>query len=363
MPAAWAAAPSKGEPMKRLLAPMLALALVALAACGGSVRERTVSGSPGPEAGLAGEGGSITVYSGRGENLVGPVIEQFRQATGVEVDVRYGDTAELAATILEEGDNSPADLFFAQDAGALGALAKAGRFVPLPGDFLDRVPPGFRSKQGLWVGISGRVRTVVYNTDRLKESDLPDSILDFTDSRWNGRVGWAPTNGSFQAFVTALRVLKGDPVARQWLSGMKASGAQAFSGNSAIVKAVAAGELDAGFVNHYYALEVKRTDPGLKAANYFLPGGDPGALINVAGAGILKTSTVQATAGRLLDFLLSDAAQQYFASKTFEYPLLARVAPDPSLPPLEAIRAPDVDLSDLADLQGTLTMLKEVGVL
>ncbi len=310
-------------------------------------------------------GGSLTVYSGRSESLIGPLMDQVQSALGIDVRVRYGDTAELAAAILEEGGQSPADLFFAQDAGALGALAREGRFIELDSDLLERVEPRFRSRQGLWVGISGRARTVVYNTDQLTESDIPASILDFPgDERWRDKLGWAPTNGSFQAFVTALRVLRGDDAARSWLVGLKALGTRAYENNTAIVRATIAGEILAGFVNHYYLLrEESQAGRDLPAANYFYRNGDPGALINVAGVGILASGRNQEQARALVDYLLTPAAQRYFAEQTFEYPLIDDVSPSPALVPLGEIQTPDIDLSDLDDLQGTLALLQDVGLL
>lgn len=350
--------------------------LFALAACGGEEPAPAEGGSPTPTAqaqtpsapgganGSDGDGGSITIYSGRSESLIQPLFDQFEQDTGIEVNVRYGDTAELAATILEEGRNSPADVFFAQDGGALGALAAEGLLVPLPASLLDRVPSPFRSPDGLWVGISGRARVVVYNTDRLTAEELPDSILDFTDPQWNGRVGWAPTNGSFQAFVTALRLIEGEEGARAWLEGMKANGAKVYENNTAITEAVARAEVDVGFSNHYYLYRfLAEQGEGFSARNHFLAPNDPGTLINVAGVGILETSTNKETAERFVDYLLSGPAQRYFAEETFEYPLIEGVEPSVDLTPLSEIDPPDIDLSQLADLQGTLDLLRETGVL
>jgi iron(III) transport system substrate-binding protein len=307
---------------------------------------------------------SITVYSGRSEELVGPLIERFETSTGVNVDVRYGDTAELASTILEEGANSPADVYFAQDAGALGAVAQAGLLDALPPTTLERVPAAFRSPQGHWVGVSGRARVVVYDSRELSEADLPDSILDFTDPAWRGRLGWAPTNGSFQAFVTALRVLEGEDAARDWLEGIVANEPRAYEGNTQIVQAVADGEIDAGFVNHYYLMRfLSEQGESFPARNYFMPGSDPGSLVNVAGAGILASSDAKDAARRFVEFLLNDESQAYFAEETFEYPLVTGVAGPAGMPALADIQTPEIDLSDLSDLQGTLRLLNETGVL
>lgn len=308
--------------------------------------------------------GTVTIYSGRTESLIGPLVERFRVEAGLDVQVKYAGTSELAATILEEGDASPADVFLAQDAGALGALAAEGRLAELPQATLDRVDARFRSPDGAWVGLSGRARVVVYDTRVLSEEDLPTTILDFTDPAWKGRIGWAPTNASFQAFVTAFRVLRGDDAARAWLEGIQANEPKVYEGNDAVLAAVAAGEVQVGFINHYYLMgQLAEQGADFPVRNYFLPNGDVGALVNVAGAGILTTSRNPAAAQALVDFLLTETSQQYFADETFEYPLVSGIAADPRLVPLTEIESPDIDLSDLSDLEGTLRLIQEAGVL
>ena len=308
--------------------------------------------------------GALVIYSGRSEELVGPVLEQFEERTGIDIQVRYGDTAELAATILEEGENSPADLFFAQDPGALGALQDEGRFQPLPQDVLDRVPERFRSPDGFWVGTSGRARVVAYNTEELSEGDLPPSILDFTNPKWEGKIGWAPTNGSFQAFVTTLRVLEGEDAARNWLEGIQANDPFEYPDNLTAVEGVASGEVQVAFVNHYYLFQVmEEQGEDVPVRNYYLKNGDPGALVLAAGAGILDTAENPEAARSFLDYVLSEEAQQYFADETFEYPLVEGVEINEELVPLSEIQSPNIDLSNLDDLQGTLELLQETGVL
>ncbi len=337
----------------------------ALATTEADESEETPESGPAPAGGTpVGSAGTVTIYSGRNEKLIGDLVAQFERATGIDAEVRYGDTAELAATILEEGDKSPADLFWAQDAGALGAVAREDRLTALPDDLLQRVDARFRSKQGLWAGTSGRARVLVYNTEQLTEADLPASVFDLTDAKWKGKIGWAPTNGSFQSFVTALRVLRGDDAARAWLEGIKANEPVTFEGNSPIVRAVGAGEIAVGLVNHYYLYEIKAEEgEDFPAANHFFAPGDPGNLVNVAGVGILRTAKHAEQALRFADYLLSREGQEYFAERTFEYPLLEGVKPRADLVPLDEIQGPDIDLSDLADLQGTLQLLTEVGVI
>lgn len=336
--------------------PLALAGILLVAACGGGAA--SPSAVPAPSV-----GGTLTIYAGRSEELVGPLIERFEEETGVTVAVNYAGTTDLAATILEEGDASPADVFFAQDAGALGAVAAEGRLATLPAATLDRVDARFRSDDGQWVGVSGRARVVVYDTRVLAEDDLPTSVDAFTDPAWKGKIGWAPTNASLQSFVTAYRVLKGDDAAKSWLEGIVANEAKVYEGNGAVLAAVAAGEVEVGFVNHYYLLQALAEDPAIPVANHFLAGDDPGSLINVAGAGILTSAPNKVAAQAFIDFLLTEESQQYFSTETYEYPLIDGVAADPVLPPLAEIASPDLDLSDLSDLQGTLQLLQEAGVL
>jgi iron(III) transport system substrate-binding protein len=313
---------------------------------------------------LPADPGSLVVYSGRSESLVGPIIAQFAEATGINVEVRYGSTSEIAATLLEEGANSPSDVFFAQDPGGLGAVADAGLFAPLPDDLLAKVPEVYRSPEKLWVGISGRARVVVYNTDRLTPDDLPGDIWDFVDPRWKDKIGWAPTNGSFHAMVTAMRAVWGEDRTREWLEGIQANNPKVFEGNAPIVQAVASGEVEVGFVNHYYLYRfLQEEGEGFKARNYFLPGGGPGSLVMVAGAGRLASGKNEANALKFLEFLLSPVAQQYFAGQTYEYPLVEGVNTQRGLAPLAELNRLDIDMVDLADLQGTTQLLSDVGVL
>ncbi len=307
---------------------------------------------------------SLTVYSGRNEEFIAPVVEAFTAETGMAVEVRYGDTAELAATILEEGPNSPADVFLAQDAGALGALAKADLFTELPDAVLERVEPRFRSADGLWVGVTGRARVLAYNTGVYTADTLPESIFDLTDEAYRGRVGWAPTNGSFQAFVTAMRVLEGDDRTREWLTGMIDNDVQVYADNSSQLEALGRGEIDLGLVNHYYLYRYL-TEQGetFPVRNHYFGDADLGSLINVAGAGILGTTDQAEDAQAFVTYLLGEDAQKSFTDTVFEYPLVGGVEPNVQLLPLSDIETPDLDLSNLDDLEGTLELLAEVGAL
>lgn len=330
------------------VAMMLALTLPAiLAACGGG-----------------GDDDTLTVYSGRDEELVAPILERFVEESGIEVEVRYGDTAEMAAMVIEEGDNSPAEIFYGQDAGALGALQKEDMLAELPDSILDRVPARFRSAEGRWVGTSGRARVIAYNTETVEAAELPDSIWGLTEPEWEGRVGWAPENGSFQAFVTALRLIEGEDRAEEWLEAMLDNDVVVFSGNSDIRDAIAAEEIDAGLINHYYVARSREEAGGdYPVEVHYVDGDDAGALINIAGAGVIAVGDNAEGAEELIAFLLSYEAQEHFAEETKEYPLVGGVPVDPTLIPLEEIDSPEIDLSDIDDLESTLEMIQRTGAL
>ncbi len=317
-----------------------------------------------PAASQADDPGKLVVYSGRSESLVAPIIDQFAAATGIQVEVRYANTSELAATLLEEGENSPADVFYAQDPGGLGAIAAAGMFAELPQEVTGKVAERFRSVESLWIGISGRARVVVYNTALVDPQELPADLTGFTDPRWKGKVGWAPTNASFQAMVTAMRQEWGEEKTRQWLLDMQANQPVVFDGNMPTVTAVGAGEIEVGLVNHYYLYRfLKEEGEDFPARNVFLNNGGPDSLVMVSGIGRLASGKNQENALKFIEFLLSPVAQQYFAGQTYEYPLVEGVQTERDLAPLSELTASNISLDQLADLEGTLNLLRDTGVL
>lgn len=353
---------------------LAAIALVAggiSSACGGSSSnpspaDSSVSTPVTGEVGSASctdAGGSITIYSGRNENLVGELLSTFTSETGIEVEARYGDSGELAGQILTEGSASPADVFFSQDAGALGAVSRADLFMTIDDTTLSRVPESFRSTTGDWIGTSGRVRVVIYNPELVAEA--PTTIDELVDPQWKGRIGFAPTNASWQSFVTALRVLRGEDEARRWLEAFKANDPVAYEKNAAIRDAVDTGDIALGLVNHYYLYEKIAAEgaDAVVAKNQFLAPGDPGGLVNVAGAGILESSQNAVAAACFVSFLVSDTGQEYFSERTFEYPLVEGIAQYEGLPELASLRAPSIDLSDLASIAETQELLSDIGLL
>lgn len=331
---------------RRRLAPFAALAVLfaGLAACGSSGDEDT-----------------LTLYSGRIAPILSPAVKQYEDASGFTVKTRYGDSPSLAATLTEEGKNSPADLFFSQDAGSLDAVEKQGLLLKLPADILALVPERFQSTAGMWVGTTGRSRVIAYGPE-VKQSELPDSPLELTDEKWKGRVGWAPTNASMQGYITALRLVEGEDVAKKWLEGMVANDVQVYDSNIPIRDAIAKGEIDLGLINHYYVAEAQAEDPDYPVKVHFPPK-DLGSLVNTAGVGVLASSEHREQALAFVRQMLSQETQRYFADSSKEYPLVAGVQAPKELTPLEDIPSPDIDLAKLGDLQGTLKLMRETGAL
>ncbi len=331
-----------------------------LAACGNDGNDDNEDGN-GEQAGGQ---QNIVLYSGRDEELVQPLIDEFTEDSGIDVDVRYGDTAELAAQLIEEGEATPADVFLAQDAGALGAVAAEGLFEDLPTDLLEQVPDIYRDNEDAWVGLSGRLRTLIYNTDLVDESELPETVEELTEPEFAGRVGVAPTNASFQSFVTAFRHADGEDAAEQWLTSLADNDPQYRERNGPIVSDVLDGALEMGPVNHYYLYaqaKERGVEPDeLPAANHLFGNGDIGALMNVAGAGVFDADNEEATA--LLDFFLSDEGQGYFVEETAEYALIDGFDAPAGLPSLDDLDVPDIDLNQLDDLDTTVQVITESGL-
>jgi iron(III) transport system substrate-binding protein len=313
----------------------------------------------------SGEADSVTIYSGRNEDLIQPILDQFTEATGIDVDVKYGDSADLALLIDEESaaDNVQADVFLSQSPGSIGFLEQSDRLATLPDDTLALVEESVRDDQGKWIGFSGRQRVLVYNTELVDPADLPESVFDLTEPQWKGQVGVAPSNGSFQDFVTAMRATEGDDVTMAWLEGLADNDPVSYPKNSAIVAAVGRGEVEVGLVNHYYNYRALEEDPGQPSANHNFPNDDPGATLIVTGAAILDGTDRAAVAAQLIEFLLSPEGQRYFAAETFEYPLAIGEPPPANLPPLDFAAVGAVPFEDLAGgLEQTRQMIADSGL-
>ena len=337
--------------MPRLFPAVIAAALF-LGACSSASSESAVSNE---------SDGKVVLYAGRSETLVGPLLEQAKADLGLDIEVRYGATAEMAAQILEEGDRTPADVFLCQDAGALTAINDAGLFTALPQETLDKVDPAYRASNGNWVGVTGRALAFVVPVGA--QDSAPKSVFEFTDPKWKGKVGISPSYASFQSFITAMRALKGDEVTEKWLRDMQANDAQIYKNNEQIVEAVVDGKIQIGLVNHYYLFEVaQETGRFPEAALAYAEAGDPGSLVNVSGVGITAKGSKDPDALALVNYLLSAAVQKYFAENTNEYPMALDAPKQPQgVPPLSSFK-PILKLEQLVDLRGTLDLLAKVGL-
>ena len=305
----------------------------------------------------------LTIYSGRSRDLVEPLLEQFAADTDIPIAVKYGDSTELALLLAEEGDRSPADVFLSQSPGTVGFLAEQDRLAALPESLVSKVPEAHRSGDNFWVGVTARQRVLVYNSDEVDPADLPASVLDLTDARYKGRVAVAPSNASFQDFVTAMRQAAGDDEALAWLEAMAANESPVYANNNAIVEAVSRGEVPMGLVNHYYNERFLDEDPSLPSRNHRFPDGDLGALVIESSVSVLASSRKQEQARTFVEYLLDESAQRYFAEETFEYPLVEGVSPARDLPPLAELEAPDVDVDALAGgFTGTQELIDRSGI-
>ncbi len=326
--------PRRARPTAALATVAVLAAAAGLAACGG------------------GGGADLVVYSGRTQDLIEPLIERFETETGLAVDVRYStDSASLALQIDAEGDRGTADVFVSQSPGAMGFLDGQGRLVAMPESLLAPVEERFRADDGHWVGLSGRVRVLVYNSNTVTPAELPDSVFELNGGRYEDRVGIAPNNPSFIDFVTALRALVGDDRTREFLEGLRDNGVRTYANNDAVLAAVAREEVDLGLINHYYNERAKQEDPEQPTENHLFEAGDPGTLILATTAGILESSDDHRPAAeRFVRFLLTKESQEYFARETLEYPLAAGVSPAiDDLPPLGDIAAPDIEFAALGE--------------
>lgn len=307
----------------------------------------------------------LVIYCGRKEKLVGPVIAAFQEKhPELNVQVKYAGTAQLAAALMEEGGMSPADVFLAQDASTLAVLEAKGLFEQLPADLTAKIGKEYRSKGGKWLGIAARSRVLAYNKEKLAPADLPKDLAELTKAKWKGRVGWAPENASFQSFVAAMLQLRGPEKTKSWLKAMQANAPKGFPSNTPAVMAISRGEIDVALTNHYYLYRLKKEyGDTFPVANHFFNQGDAASMVNVAGAGILKTSNHPMAANAFVGYLVSQEGQAQFAKQNHEFPLASGVESPPGLPTIQDLKTPDIDLAGLDDLKQTIAILRETGTL
>lgn len=322
-------------------------------------------GGASSTSGGASAGGELVLYSGRDEELVAPLIAAFEEQSGIDVEVRYGNSAELGAALLEEGGNTPADVVYSQEVGALGVLSDNELLSPLPTQVVELVDDRFAPAEGTdWVGVTGRSRVLVVNPEVVAE--VPESVDDLTDPQYREQIGWAPSNASFQSFVTAFRVSEGEGRAAGWLDEMVANEPQSFESNSDILEAVDSGELGIGLINHYYWARMVPEVGGVENMGselVFLQGEDPGALVNATAVAVTANGQDNPAALEFVEYLLSEEGQTYFVEETWEYPLVDGIADPEGLPALDDLAGPRLDLADLDSLEATITLLTDKGLL
>ncbi|MGE0645467.1 MAG: extracellular solute-binding protein [Nitrospira sp.] len=309
----------------------------------------------------------LTVYSGRAERLIKPVLDSFTAKTGVQVDLLSSGTTELVNRMKAEGDRSPADVFITNDAGSLELARTAGLLRPLSMREVERaIPPQFRAADNSWIGLSGRFWIIVYNTTMIKPDQI-QSLLDLATPAWKNKVA-IPNAGSeyLQAGVSVIRASLGDDLTKKYLEGLRENaGTQVYQKSSQIVEAVAKGQVALGIVNHYYVYRHLATQP-TAPLGVLMPDqqeGGIGAIMNVAGIGILKHTPRMENAKLLVEFLVAQAGQKMFADLDKEYPLHPEVKGDPALPERKSFRAALVPLSKLAELrEPTMLLIEQVGM-
>jgi iron(III) transport system substrate-binding protein len=341
----------------RTLAAALSVAALAvtLSACGGGSTATTASSSDTP---------TLTLYNAQHEDLMKAMVDGFTASTGIKVEMRNGDDAEMANQIVQEGKASPADVFVTENSPSIQVVDAAGLLAPLPQSTLDQVPAQYRPTDGRWTGFAARSTVLAYNPTKVAEGALPASMVDLADPAWKGRIGFAPGGADFQAIVSAVYALKGEEATRTWLQGLKDNG-QVFRGNGAVMQAVNEGRIDAGIIYHYYWYK-DRAESGENSKNvelHYFRNQDPGAFVSVSGAGVLASSKEQDAAQRLVAYLTSADGQRRSAESTaLEYTVATGSASAPALPPLDGLQAPTIDPGSLNGPQVT-SLMQQVGLL
>jgi iron(III) transport system substrate-binding protein len=312
----------------------------------------------------AADADTLTVYSAQHESLVRTMLEGFTEETGIAVEFRDGNDAELANQVVQEGEASPADVFLTENSPSIAVLDREGLLAPLEQATLDQVDERFRPSSGTWTGFAARSTVLVYDPAALSEDELPSSILDLADPAWQGRVGIAAGGADFQAIVAAVLATQGEEATRAWLAGLERN-ANVYQSNTAVMVAADEGEIDAGVMYHYYWYR-DQAEGGLKgddARLHLFGNGDPGAFLSISGAGVLASSDQPDDAQRLVAWLTGPEAQQALAESTaLEYAVGTGVPSAEALPPLDSIGAPDVDPASL-DQDRVTELMQEVGLL
>jgi iron(III) transport system substrate-binding protein len=312
----------------------------------------------------AADADGIVVYNAQHESLTKAWVEGFTQETGIKVTVRNGDDSEMGNQIVQEGAASPADVFLTENSPAMVLVDNARLFAPVAPKTLEQVDAAYRPAQGKWVGIAARSTVFVYNPGKLPEAELPKSLMDLADAKWQGRWAASPAGADFQAIVAALLALKGEAATLEWLKGMK-SNFTAYRGNSSVLKAVNAGQIDSGVIYHYYRFgdQAKTGENSQNTALHYFKHQDPGAFVSISGGGVLASSQHQEHAQAFLQWVTGQEGQAILKTgNSFEYAVGKNAPSNPKLVPLQQLDAPPVDASKL-DSKKAVELMTQAGLL
>ena len=309
---------------------------------------------------------TLTLYSAQHQQMVDMLTAAFAKQTGIKVQVHQGEAPEIASQIVQEGASSPADVVFVENSPELVLLDEKGLLAKVAPATLAEVPARFSSADGDWIGVLARENVLAFNPSMIHADQLPASLMDLAKPEWKGKVAIAPADADFLPLVSAVVKLKGREAALNWLKGLKAN-AQIFDDDEGVVAAVDRGAAATGIINNYYWARL-RTEEGpakMHSQIHHFGHGDVGALINVSGAGVLRSSKNQEAAQRFLAFLVSKPTQEMLAKTDidFEYPLAKGVAPNPLLKPFDQLQPPPVTVAQLGDDQEAAKLLREAGLI
>lgn len=306
----------------------------------------------------------ITVYNAQHASLTQAWADGFTKETGIKVTLRKGSDTELANQIVQEGASSPADVFVTENSPAMVLVEKAGLFAALPQDILDQVPAQFRPASGRWTGVAARSTVFAYDKRKLKDADLPKSLLDLADARWKGRWAASPSGADFQAIVGALLVLKGETVTADWLKAMKTN-FTAYRGNGTVMKAINAGEVEGGVIYHYYYFgdQAKTGENSANVGLHYFRHQDPGAFLSTSGAGVLAASKHKKEAEAFVKWMSGKHGQAVLREgDSYEYAIGNGEASNPKLEPIARLDAPKVEPSQL-DSKKVTELMTAAGLL
>lgn len=311
----------------------------------------------------AADQGPVIVYNGQHKTTTLKLLDAFTAATGIRVESRKGSSIQLANQIIEEGERSPADLFYSEESPPMAALAERGLLAPLQDATLAQVRKDYRDPKGLWTGVTARCRVTAFNKSMIKEGDLPDSVLDMATPAWKGRVAFVPTSGAFQQQIVAISSLKGRDAALNWLKGLKRYG-EVYGSNKAAMAAVERGDIATALINNYYwyNLAQEKGMDKMQSALHFSGNGDPGALVTVSAAGVLKSAKQAQAAQQLVQFMTGVAGQGILARAAAEWPMNPQVAPGFGLKPFEDLHPPKVNPANLKGAEEALQLRREAGL-